>query len=146
MQDFRKMQIWVRSKQLAVAVYRATESMPPADRAVLGDQLRRAVASISGNIAEGAARGGKREFLYFLHVSMGSAAETETYISLAMEVGLIPERVAMDLLAELEEIRRMIGAFMNRVRNPLPKSIRPPPDRQAGARHHSGTRLRDQAL
>ena len=57
---------------------------------------------------------------------MGSAAETETYILLAMELGLIPERVAMDLLAELEEIRRMIGAFMNSVRRPLPKSHRPP--------------------
>ena len=51
-------------------------------------QMRRASVSIASNIAEGAARQGDKEFIQFLHIALGSAAELETQLIIARDVGL----------------------------------------------------------
>ena len=51
-------------------------------------QMRRASVSIASNIAEGAARQGDKEFIQFLHIALGSAAELETQLVIARDVGL----------------------------------------------------------
>ncbi|WP_266168219.1 four helix bundle protein [Dyella subtropica] len=56
---------------------------PVEERFGLTAQLRRAAVSVPSNIAEGAARGGKREFVRYLMVARGSLAEMETQIRIA---------------------------------------------------------------
>ena len=45
--------------------------------------MRRSAVSIPSNIAEGAARSSDKEFIYFLHIALGSIAELETQYILA---------------------------------------------------------------
>jgi four helix bundle protein len=82
MRDYRKYEIWHKAHELVVEVYRYTTSFPKEERYNLCNQLRRATISIPTNIVEGSARKSDRDFLRFLFISAGSAAETECLIYL----------------------------------------------------------------
>lgn len=51
--------------------------------------MRRAAVSVPSNIAEGAARISRKEFVQFLAVSRGSLRELETQLIIAQEIGFI---------------------------------------------------------
>lgn len=70
-------------------------------------QIRRSAVSIPSNIAEGAGRTGKKEFIQFLSIAQGSTSELETQLIIANNLGFLkPED--MYVLDELDEISRMI--------------------------------------
>jgi len=48
--------------------------------------MRRSAVSIASNIAEGAARATDKEFIHFLHITLGSLAELDTQYILAKEL------------------------------------------------------------
>lgn len=84
--DFRKIRAWQLADDLAVELYRITESFPKHEIYGLTSQLRRAVVSVPANIAEGAARGHKKEYVQFINIARGSLAETDYYIHLALRL------------------------------------------------------------
>ena len=70
----RNLEAWKQSMDLAVGVYRATETFPSQETYGLTSQIRRAVVSVPSNIAEGAARQTKKEFSNFLHIAQALLA------------------------------------------------------------------------
>jgi four helix bundle protein len=68
---------------LVILVYELTRQFPQNEVFGLISQLRRAVISIPGNVAEGAARQTRREFIQFLYIARGSLSEVDTYIEIA---------------------------------------------------------------
>ncbi|WP_437200893.1 four helix bundle protein [Planctomicrobium sp. SH664] len=77
--SFEELEVWKRSCALAVLIY---QKLAQVREFSLRDQVQRAAVSIPFNIAEGAERGG-RDFVRFLRIALGSAAElrTQVYIS-----------------------------------------------------------------
>ncbi len=75
--DFKNIKAWQYADDLAVSVYSKTKSFPREELYGITSQLRRAVVSVPTNIAEGASREHKREYLHFLYIARGSIAETE---------------------------------------------------------------------
>jgi len=65
-QSFRDLQVWQKSMELTVVVYRITQSFPREEAFGLTSQLRRSAVSIPSNIAEGQGRLNTREFRQFL--------------------------------------------------------------------------------
>jgi len=91
--------------QLARDVYTWSQNLPSEEIYGLVTQIRRAAISIPSNIAEGAARGSRREFRQFLYVALGSLAELETQIFLAKELFGFDDG---GLLAQVEKQRRLL--------------------------------------
>src|SRR3990172_10259541 len=89
MRDFRELQVWEKSHQLALAVYKLTVTFPKDELYGLTSQIRRACVSIAANIAEGCGRSGDAEFARFLQISMGSASELEYHLLLAHDLDLL---------------------------------------------------------
>jgi len=87
-QSFRDLQIWQKSMELTVAVYRITQSFPREEIFGLTSQLRRCAISIPSNIAEGQGRSSEREFLHFLSIARGSNCELQTQVEIARRLGL----------------------------------------------------------
>lgn len=110
--------VWHEAMQLVKAVYAWTSSLPKEETYGLMAQMRRAALSIPCNIAEGAARGSRREFLQFLHIALGSLAELETETFLAQELFQLD---ATSLEGQIEGLRRKLLALMRTLKTPVRK-------------------------
>jgi four helix bundle protein len=103
--DFKNIKAWRFADDLAVEIYSATKSFPREELYCLTSQLRRAVVSVPTNIAEGASRESKKEYLYFLNIASGSIAEVEYILHLATRLGYL----ANSDYKRLEELRTEAG-------------------------------------
>jgi four helix bundle protein len=74
---------------LAKEVYRLSKKLPRDEQYRLTSQLLRSAASVPANIAEGHARGARRDFAHFISIARGSLAETDTFLQLAVSVELL---------------------------------------------------------
>lgn len=117
MKDFKKQEIWRRSHQLTLEIYRATQQFPKEEIYGLTSQIRRAMSSIPTNIAEGCGRRTNAELANFLNIASGSASELEYEILLAKEIGYITQEQYEVWTKEIEEIRSMLAAYMHRLYN-----------------------------
>lgn len=87
--NHKDLKVWKKSVDLVDNIYRITESFPNKEIYGLTNQLRRSAVSIPSNIAEGAARGSKKEFIQFLYIALGSLAEVETQMIIASRLGYL---------------------------------------------------------
>jgi len=116
LRDYRDLEVWKRSIGLVKQVYRLCASLPEQERFHLASQMQRAAVSVAANIAEGAERNGTPEFLHFLGIARGSAAELETLLVLTSELGLLPAEATRRLQEELTTVRKMLSALMRSLR------------------------------
>ena len=104
-QSFRDLQIWQKSMQLAVIVYRLTKDFPREELYGLTNQLRRASVSIPSNIAEGHGRLNDGHLRQFLATSRGSLFELQTQLELATGMKLIEASGAASLMGSMKKWR-----------------------------------------
>jgi four helix bundle protein len=96
---------------LADAIYVTTADFPRPEMFGLTSQLRRAAVSIPSNIAEGRAIGGGR-FLHHVRIAIGSEAEVQTQIELAVRRSYIGAEQARVLLDQAAEVGRMLHGLL----------------------------------
>ena len=89
-------------------VYQATETFPKSELYGLSSQMRRAAVSIPSNLAEGAARKGKKEFSQYLNIAQGSISEIDTQIELSFILNYIDKNLYNDLTEKLNIISKML--------------------------------------
>jgi four helix bundle protein len=102
--SFEELEVWKRACTVAV---RTCELLKECREFALKDQMQRAAVSIASNIAEGAERGGK-DFIRFLTIARGSAAELRTQVYIATKVGLLEAPTMLELVTELKRISKML--------------------------------------
>jgi four helix bundle protein len=91
MRPHEKLDVWRKSIDFVVAIYKATDNFTREEKFGLTSQLPRAAVSIPANLAEGAARRSDREFAYFLSNSQGSASEVDTELLIAHRLAFLRE-------------------------------------------------------
>ena len=117
LQDFRKLDVWRKSHELTLAVYRATVGFPADERFGLTRQIRRACASIPANLAEGTGRGSDKDFARFCQMAMGSAVEVEYHLLLARDLGMLESREHQELTAIVIEVEKMLTSLIKRLKS-----------------------------
>lgn len=110
---YRKLKVWLASKELVKLVYVKLSCFPPEERYALCDQLRRAVVSIPSNIAEGYGRDTHKDFAHFLGQAKGSLYEVDTQLDIAVDLGYLKRD--SELESKIDEISRMLSAFRTRL-------------------------------
>src|SRR5713226_4613662 len=88
-QSYLDLLVWQKGMRLAAEAYRLAKVLPKAEEYRLTSQLLRAAASVPANIAEGHARGTRKDYAHFVSIARGSLAETETILLLLVEVDLL---------------------------------------------------------
>jgi four helix bundle protein len=111
--NFKELNVWKKSIDLAVLCYEITSTFPPSEKYGIVSQLQRAAVSIASNIAEGCGRVSNNELRHFLTISMGSCYEVETQMILAFRFGYIKEEELRDFEALVSEVQRMLFGFYN---------------------------------
>ena len=115
--DFRDLEVWQRSVDLAAEVYKVCRRFPREERYELSAQLRRAAISVSSNIAEGSGRATTKDFLNFLSHARGSLRETESIL-------LVSQRLGFSTEAQLEsviDLTHRVGQMLTKLRASLKK-------------------------
>ncbi|MBJ6752181.1 four helix bundle protein [Geomonas anaerohicana] len=97
--SYRDLKVWQVGVELVGQVYALTGSFPKTEIFGLTSQIQRAAVSVPSNIAEGHARGSRKEFLHFLTISLGSLAELETQLMIG------------NLLRQCDELGRMLRSL-----------------------------------
>ena len=78
---FKDLETWKQAHKLVLVIYKLTKTFPKEEKYSLTDQIRRAVVSISSNIAEGFARDSKKDKIRFYSIALGSLIEVQNQLS-----------------------------------------------------------------
>lgn len=111
--SYKDLLVWQKACDFVTEVYIVARSLPREEMYALGPQIRRAAVSIPSNIAEGQQRKNPKEFMQFLRIALGSAAELDTQIIITKN--LYPNIHLHATLDSLAEIRRMLSGLIRKL-------------------------------
>ncbi|MGE4489895.1 MAG: four helix bundle protein [Kiritimatiellales bacterium] len=110
MSDYKDLEVWSRSVDIVTDIYRLTTDFPESEKFGITNQMRRAAVSIPSNIAEGSARRHSKDFIHFLRIADGSAAELETQLIISEKLHFASANQHLE--DEILIIRRMLAALI----------------------------------
>lgn len=110
--SYKDLVVWQRSINLVIDVYKYTKTLPEDEKYGLVSQMRRAAVSVPSNIAEGYTRQHTNEFIQFLGIADGSAAELDTQLIICNQLKLADNRLRLECQALLIEVQKLIPAVI----------------------------------
>jgi four helix bundle protein len=113
--NYRELLIWQKGIEVVKLAYGLTRQFPQSEVYGLSNQMQRSAVSIPSNIAEGQARQHPGEFRQFLHTALGSAAELDTQLTIAVELGFTTDDAAQPTFDLLLEIRKMTYTLIKKL-------------------------------
>lgn len=108
-----KLEVWKESIDLVEKIYKLTESFPLEERYIIVSQIRKSAISVPSNIAEGAARASKKEFLYFLNIARGSLSELETQLIIAKRLNYLENETIFE---DIDKVFALLGGLLRSVK------------------------------
>ena len=115
--NFEKLEVWQKSHQFVLSVYKITRSFPKEELYALTSQLRRSASSVPANIVEGNEKKSIKEYVRFLYTAKSSLAEAKYHLLLAQDLGYINNIIFNELLNNVNEIGKMLNGLINYLSN-----------------------------
>jgi four helix bundle protein len=112
MGNFKKLLVWQRSKDLAVRVYKLTDSGSFIKDFGLRDQMRRSAVSVPSNVAEGDNLDTDKQSTRHFYIARGSVAELRTQLVISMEIGYIKKEIFEEFESSCNEIGAMLTSLI----------------------------------
>ncbi len=106
--SFEKLEVWQNSVELTKIIYQITKKFPNDERFGLISQMRRAVISVSSNIAEGNSRNTNKDKSRFTTMSYTSLMELMNQAIISFELSYISQK-------ELNEVREKVSYIANQL-------------------------------
>ena len=116
-EKFEDLVAWQESQSLAVEVYTLTRLFPKDELFGITSQLRRAVSSISANIAEGFGRQTPADKINFYTIAYGSLLETKNFLYLSEKLDYISSNDLSPLIEHVISCQRLINASKKSLRH-----------------------------
>lgn len=115
--NFYDLEAWKKGHRLALEIYKITKDFPKEEKFGIIDQLRRAVSSITANIAEGFERYHFNDKVRFYYQARGSVAEVQSFLLLARDLGYIDAKTCENLIKDADGARQLINGLIRSIRN-----------------------------
>jgi four helix bundle protein len=115
--SYRDLEAWQLGMTLVEEVYALTRMFPREERFGLTSQLRRAAIAVPSNIAEGH-RHGTNAYRHYVIVALGSQAECDTQLEIALRLKLAPE----EKIAPVTALGARVGQVLHGLARSLPRS------------------------
>ena len=116
--SYRDLDAWKRGMLLVVGAYRLSESFPRSEQFGLTQQLRRAAVSVPSNIAEGHSRRTRQAYINHLNIALGSLAEFDTQLTLAIRLNFVGEPHADVAARYARESGQLVMALVHALEKP----------------------------
>lgn len=108
-QSYKELNVWTKGIEIVDKIYKTTDAFPQKELYGLVSQLRRAAVSIPSNIAEGFARQHTKEYMQYLHISLGSCAELETQLIISQKRNYLTDKELVELQEDIDHESRMLA-------------------------------------
>ena len=108
----KKLDVWKESINLVSLIYQLVRCFPKNEEYGLISQIKRASVSVPGNIAEGAARQTRREYIQFLYIARGSISEVDTYLEIAKYLGYISDESIGPIEQKMLDVDKMLAGLI----------------------------------
>lgn len=115
--SFEEIEVWKSSIDLAVKVYDLCKKSDISKDLEMKNQIKKAVISISNNIAEGFEYDNRKDFIRFLRIAKGSAGEVRSQIILSFKVSLITGQQLEELNADCLSVSKQLKGFIKYLSN-----------------------------
>jgi four helix bundle protein len=112
----KKLEVWKKGIDLICLVYEITAKFPPSEVYGLALHMRRSIVSVPSNVAEGAARQTKKQFIQFLANSQGSLSELDTQAIAAHKLGYINDDDFLKLETAMDLEDKMLTGLIKSIR------------------------------
>ncbi len=109
--SFEKLEVYIEARAFVKRIYDLSALFPESERYALIDQIRRAVVSITSNIAEGTSRTSKKDKAHFIEMSYGSLMEVVSQLQIAMDLNYISQSQYNTLQPLIEKISYKLYAL-----------------------------------
>jgi four helix bundle protein len=126
---YERFEAWRRAHRLALEVFAVSDAWPQSERYGLTAQTRRAALSIPTNIAEGAAKRGRREFGRYLDIALGSLAELSYLLRFSHDRRLLSDEEWSALESQRDHVGKLVYGLYRKVRRPPDRPTACPPAR-----------------
>ena len=114
--SFTQLIVWQKGHRLVLLVYKITKKFPKDELFGLVSQLRRALISITSNIAEGFGRRSLKEKIHFYSIAAGSLTEVQNQLLIARDLGYITNQEFQVCAALSVEIAKLINALISKTK------------------------------
>ena len=127
-EKFEDIKAWQEARALVKMIYEATRSSKDfSGDYKLREQIHGAAISVMSNITEGFSRRTTKEFVQFLFIAKGSAAEVQSQLYVALDQAYINEERFDELHAKSDEVARLISGFIRYLLNKdKPQALKQP--------------------
>lgn len=116
--NFEELGVWKKAIHFAKSVIAETEEIFNVRKHFrLTEQLEAASTSVASNIAEGAGRFSRKEFINFLYIARGSLFESLTILTIFERNNWMTENRYNDLRLKANEINRMLSGLINSIKS-----------------------------
>ena len=109
--SFEKLDAYVYARDLVKGIYELQSRFPKEEKYALGDQVRRAAASIIANIAEGCGRNSMKEKIHFIEIAFGSMTEVFSELLTAQDLGYLTEEAIDNIRPRFTELAKIISGL-----------------------------------
>jgi four helix bundle protein len=106
--SFRDLDAWNAAMDLVVTTYQTCSGLPGFEQFGLRAQMQRAAVFVPSNIAEGHAGGSGRRYRNYARIAMGSLAELDTQLEVALRLKYIDRKRFEELGPQLIRTRQLL--------------------------------------
>ena len=116
--SFEGLRVYQATRQLVKDVYVLVNKFPYVENFALSSQVRRAVVSVSANIAEGSGRNHAKDKAHFIDIAYGSLLETYSELLTAADLGYVTEKEVLSLKPQFVDVGKMLSGLRTSLLKP----------------------------
>lgn len=115
-EKFQDLDTWKEGHKLVIEIYKISRSFPKEETFGLTSQIRRAVVSITSNIAEGFGRQSYKDKHNFYQMAFGSILEVRNQLIISRDVGYINNSNFQKLDEQAGKVERICRGLIKKSR------------------------------
>lgn len=110
---YQKLKIWQDSIVLIQKIYYYAELLPKSEEYNLKSQLKRAIVSVTLNIAEGKCRKSAKDFSHFLNIALASLSEAECILLICKHLNYF--NLDEEIFKSIKILNKQINSLINKL-------------------------------
>ncbi len=115
--SFTDLHVWQEGHTLVLMIYRLTRSLPKEELYSLTDQMKRAVTSITNNIAEGFGRKTYKDKVYFYYLAFGSVNEIQNQLLICRDLTYISSKDYEEIIQQQIIVSKLLQGIIKKTKS-----------------------------